>query len=328
MAQIRVVACILFTVIFLSAQQSPLGGPVEGFIFDVPTRSFRAIVGSLGSASFGPTLAGGLEFGSVAPGKSYAIAFLEGHCLLLYGLDSSEISRIPVAGVTSVPEGVVWSEDGAVAVLYSRTNNWIQTLRRIPGNPTAGPLLRLAPLGISLLSVAVDMRGEHIAAGVGGESSGIFRLDGDQSLTPLVPVSNPVSLAFSDDGATLYALEGSEGKLWEINMSDVSSNAWLLDGLENASIIRFARDSTRRPVLYTAARLDFLLAAFDLSSHEKMTQIALECQPVTIEPLGAGSFVLGIRTAQDEPLWSFANTPRPRVYFVPAPSLTPEDSAR
>src|SRR5579862_6659537 len=60
------------------SQPTSLSGPVEGYTFDLPSQSFRAVIGLPGSASFGPALATGFEMGSVAPHKNYAIGFRPG----------------------------------------------------------------------------------------------------------------------------------------------------------------------------------------------------------------------------------------------------------
>src|SRR6202042_2703904 len=94
------------------SQPTSLSGPVEGYTFDLPTQSFRAVIGLPGSASFGPALATGFDVGWVAPHQNYAIGFRPGNkrrrelaigpgptgdvlvntCFLVTGLDSSPVS--------------------------------------------------------------------------------------------------------------------------------------------------------------------------------------------------------------------------------------------
>ncbi len=61
----RIVVLALITG-FLRAQ-SALIGPVEGFVFDPPTRTIRAVNGVLGSATLGRALSRDLDFASIAP---------------------------------------------------------------------------------------------------------------------------------------------------------------------------------------------------------------------------------------------------------------------
>src|ERR1700693_4023845 len=96
----------------LSAQHAPLEGPVEGVTFDAPTRSFRTITGSLGSAFLGPAVLGAFDRGFVAPHKNYAVAFRDGRCFLVSALDSQQAYTATLPGCFNVPEDVIWSDDG------------------------------------------------------------------------------------------------------------------------------------------------------------------------------------------------------------------------
>jgi hypothetical protein len=328
MRHLSLLASILLSISLLGAQNYPLGGPIEGYTFDNPTKSFRAVIGSLGSASLGAPVLKGLDYGSVAPRKNYGLAFQGTQCLLVSGLDSGQASSAPLSGVYSVPEGVVWSANGSVAILHSKTNKWIQTIRGLPDSPNAGPRLDLAELGDSPTTVATDFDGEHIAIGAAGDNSGLFQIVADVGFRPLLSLSTPVSLAFSDDGSRLYALGADAGILSELNMADLTSQTWRLSGLENASVIRVARDEMRRSVIYAAGNTDRLLAVYDPSSHERIAQVPLDCEPTVIEPLGLSSFILRPRAADGEPLWSFRNASQPVMYFVPASPLSSEDSGK
>jgi len=69
------------------AQTASLAGPVEGFTFDAPTRSLRALMGYPGASSFGPPLVNGVDAAAVAPQRNYAVAFQNGRCVFISGLD-------------------------------------------------------------------------------------------------------------------------------------------------------------------------------------------------------------------------------------------------
>src|SRR5689334_25419633 len=101
---------IALSIAFLQGQQTFVSGPVEGFTFDPPTQSFRALIGLPGSALFGPALATGFDFGSVAPHKNYGIGLQQGNCLLVSSLDSDHISTISIAGLSRSEERRVGKE--------------------------------------------------------------------------------------------------------------------------------------------------------------------------------------------------------------------------
>ena len=303
----------------LFAQQTPLTGPVEAFSFDAPTSSLRAVNGSLGSASLGPALFSEIEFGSVAPRQNYAIAFRHGRGLLVSGLGTDQPASSPLTDSAAVPEGVAWSGDGSTAILFSRKENWIQKLTGLPGSPKLGPSLNLSLLGGSLSAVASDTTGATIAIGIaGGASSGIFEVSDGQGFVPILSLAQPVALSFSDDGGTLYGIDGAALQLTEMKMADLTSQRWALGALQDPIAVRSATGASNARVIYVAGRSDRLLMTMDASSHQTIGTIPLSFQPTSLEPLGRRSFVLGSRVNGHDPLWSLSTSPQASVYFVPA----------
>src|SRR5580692_3342337 len=160
------IVLFLFVSLARAAPAQSLSGPVEGFIYDASTHSLRAVDGLPGSATFGPVILSDVGFGSVAPSKNYAIAFQGGHALFVSGLGSAHVSTSPIPDVFGQPEGAVWSSDSSVAVLYSRSGNWIQKLAGMPKTPRSNPNLNLKALDGSLSAIAVDADGKQIAIGM------------------------------------------------------------------------------------------------------------------------------------------------------------------
>src|SRR5579863_7254062 len=119
-----------------SASGQTLNGPLQGYLFDAPSGSFRVVRGFPGAASLGPALAKGLDYGSVAPLKNYAIAFEKGRVKFVSGFGTAHVTVSSIAAISPKAEAVAWSGDGSAAVIYSRTGNWIQLLTGFPA--TAG----------------------------------------------------------------------------------------------------------------------------------------------------------------------------------------------
>ena len=328
MRSVFAVLSVIFSIGSLAAQ-TPVSGPTEGFVFDLPTNSLRAVVGFLGSASLGPAILPKLDYASVAPQKNYAIAFQDGRCLVVSGLDSEHVTTTTLPGAFSVPESVAWSGDGSVAVLYSRTGNWVRTISDLPISPNAASFLDLSSQGGVLSTVVADLHGEHVVIGITGDNAGVFQIASDQSLLPLVSVSKPISLAFTDDGRKLYIIDGDSVQLSEFNLTDSTSQTWRLNELEDPIAVRLARDAAQRQVIYVAGRRDQALLVYDSSTHEVVGRVSLTFQPSGIEILGRDSYLLRPRASFDDPLWSFRNSAQPMVYFVPAtPLIAREDSSR
>lgn len=307
----------------LLAQHSPLTGPLEGFVFDAPTQSFRSISGALGAASLGSVLLSGFDFGTVAPRQNYAIAYQGGQCLLVSGLDSAQPSSSIISDSCTLPEGIAWSGDGTVAVLYSRTGNWLQVVTGLPTQAVVNTPISVTPLGGSLSAVTSDLQGARLFIAVTGNSAGVYQVQSDQSLVPVLPVAQPLALAISDARQVLYALEGAGNQIYEMSLTDLSFQSWALTGLQNPVAIMPAGDAMRQPVLYVAGSSDQLLVAYDVANHAASASIPLDFSPLMVESLGAHSFVLRNRVSNTDPLWSFADTSEPpSVYFIPATPLT------
>lgn len=309
----------------LPAQQAT--GTIEGFLFDLPTKSLRPVNGSLGSATLGQPILGGLAYGSVAPHQSFALVFQDEHCALLSGL-GSQTTLAPVAGAFAVPDGIAWSGDGSTAVLYSRAGNWIQTISGLPAAPNPGQQLSAASLGGSLTAVATDLHGTHVAIGIAGGTAGVYQVAGGANFVPLLSFSKPIALAFSEDGGTLFGLDAATDQLFEQSMTDLSSEAWSLGSIADPIALRPAHDATSRAVVYVAGRADRLLVTYDPTTQQVLTSAPLSFQPTGIDPLGTTSFVLDSRMASSDILWSFRNTQQPSIYFVPAAPVQSRETHR
>ena len=283
----------------LLAQSSGVSGPVEGFAFDAPTRSIRAVIGSLGSASLGPAVLNQLDFASIAPRQNYGIVFTHGQAHLVLQLGSGKVSVVPLQGSRLGANGVVWSDDGSTAVLYSQAGNWIQTFTGFPTSVSAGPLTSIAPLGGLLSAVAADIHGAQIVIGITGEHAGVYEITGGQGPVPVLNISDPVALAFSADGTTLYALDGLANQVSELVLSPSvgAAQTWPL-GTQNAVAIRSAVNASNLNILYVAAGSDQLLLAFDPSTRQQIASVPLRFAPTAIEPLGNNSFLLRARVEQ------------------------------
>lgn len=315
----------LISAICLPAQQPSVGGPVEALTFDAPTRSLRPVIGVPKAASFGPALLDNLDFASVAPLQTYGIVFEGGKCLFVSGLGTKTISSAAIAGVTSDPEGIVWSGDGSLAILYSLAGSWFQTIAGFPSAPVAGALVDLSSLGGKFTAVAVDAQGKQIAVGISGDTGAVYQSAGGQ-FTPLLSMTNPVSLSFSNDGLTLFALDAAADQIKAVVLGGQGFQTLPLTGMTNPIAIQSLEDSQNRQLLYIAGGSDRILRILDVASQQIVMDVPLDFQPTGLDPFGAGSFLLASRSKAANPLWLFASTPLPGAYyFVPAIQLRAPD---
>src|SRR5215467_4935841 len=213
----------------LSAQS--LSGPVDGYLFDAPTSSFRAVMGFPGSALLGPAILSSFAYGSVAPQKDYGLGLQDGQSSLVTGLSSAIPSMSPLPGIASGFDGVVWAGDGSLSVLYSHTGAWIETLTGLPNAPVAGPVIDLSSLGGSLSALCVDAGGKQIAAGIAGDAGGVYLISDGGVPAPVLSIAKPMALAFSGDGSRLYALDGATLSVTAISLTGLAPQTLTLDGM-------------------------------------------------------------------------------------------------
>jgi hypothetical protein len=304
----------------LPAQQTSLSGPVEAITFDAPTRSLRAVNGFPGAASFGPALLDSLDFASVAPRQNYGIVFENGKCLFVSGLGAKTIATAVIAGVTQHPDGIVWSGNGSVAILYSRAASWFQTIAGFPNAPMAGALVDVSSLGGTFAAVAADTPGQRIVVAVSGDNGAVYQTSGGQ-FTHLASMAKPISLSFSSDGQTLYALDAATAQITAVSLGNHGVQTLALPGIANPIAIQSVEDSQNRQLLYVAGGSDQMVRILDVASQQIVQDVAINFQPTGLDPFGSGSFVLAFRSQSANPLWLFAVTPQPGAYFVPAIQL-------
>lgn len=305
---------------WLTAQTS-VTGPVEALTFDSPTRSVRAVIGLPGAASFGPALLDNLDLASVAPAQNYGIVFAGGKCFFVTGLGSKTISKAAIQNVPARPQGIEWAAGGSLAILYSAS--WFQTIAGFPKTPAAAAAVDVSTLGGSLTAVAADAPGKQIAVAVtGGEQAGVYQFSSGQ-FTRLASMAQPVSLSFSPDGLTLYALDAATSQITAITLSSHTIQTLPLPGLTNPVAIQASQNSGNGPVLYVAAGSDRMLRILDVSSEQAIADVALPFQPTGVAPFSSNSLVLAYRSQAANPLWLFSSTPQPAAYFVPAVQLRP-----
>ena len=301
------------------AQSVAVSGPTEGFLFDGPTRSLRAVAGYPGASSFGPALVSGVDAAAVAPQRNYAVAFQNGSCVFVSSLDGSPAVS-SIAGVALQPENIIWSADGSLAVLYSLSAGWFQTLTGFPQTPSAQARVDVTRLGGSLASIAVDPKGQRIALGLSGPAGEVYWTSDGQSFQPVLAMNDPIALAFSTDSATVYALDGGSQRITAAGVSTPSSATFptgLADPLTIQSVMTSAGE-----LLYVAAGKDQLLRIFNPVGGEIVADVPLAFHPNRLDPLGA-SYVLAARSQSTAPLWLYSSTPVRGAFFVPAIAEAP-----
>ena len=290
-------------------------------MFDSPTRGVRPIIGLLGSAYLGPSVLNNLDAAWIAPHGLHGIAIRDEQVLLISALGSDRPGASILNGVVRQPQGVMWSADGSVAVLFSASGNWIQRFTNLPNLPAAGQTMDLSGLPGTVSAIASDAPARRIAIGIRAETGGgVYIASDDQSPVFRMPMMDPAALAFSSSEDILYAAERATGQLFELRNSGSQAIPGTQNGATDPVAIRSGEDAQGRRLLYVAGRADRVIRVYDAASYALLNELALETAPVGLEPLGDTSFLIAARAKDGDALWLLSGKPAAAVYFVPSPS--------
>lgn len=318
------ILCMIAAIPAAPAQQIGVTGPLEGFTFDAPTRTLRAVIGIPGSATFGPAILNRVDFASVAPHQNYAIAFEAGACFVVSGLDSTTVSTPLAFCGPEQPEAVAWSADGSTAILFSRSKDWAQTITGLPQTPASGFSLNLNALPGALSAIASDPQGKKIAVAMNGTSGAVYLTTDGQSFVSALQSPNVVALSFSSDGSSLFTLDHTVPQLSAVNLNTFSSQNLPLAGLADPLSIQPGQDAQAQPLLYVASGSDQLLRIIEVATQQVSADVPLNVAPTELEIFGSASFIVVARSQLNQPLWLFSASPQPASFFVPAIGSDPE----
>jgi len=290
--------------------QGLLSGPTAGFVYD-PTRTVRQIQGMLGSANLGDPVLSDVDAAFVAPGRDYAIVLRGGQASLAKALGAVTQIEAPLfsdPAAASGIEGVVWSNDGSTAVIYSKQGNWVIAVTGLPDAPISGSQVDVSQLG-SLSAVAAGLN-RQIAVGVTGNAAGVYEIGGNGDTTQLAAASKPVAVAYGPDG-TLYAFDAAASQLIAVNSNTGASRSTVLDSVDGIAL------QPGRAVVYVADRLGRRIVAYNSDTLEAVQSLALPIEPASIISLGSDSFLLNPLRGATDPLWVVSDATSPRLYFIP-----------
>jgi hypothetical protein len=298
--------------------QTAWSGPVSGFVFDQPSASIRPIVGIIGSAYLGAPTVTGADLAAVSPDGKLAIRS-SSDGVFLQRLSTGDTIAVGGSGVLSGADSILWSGDARTAILYSSAQARFQTIAVTDSAATAAPVQDASAVTGPITAFAVDPGGNRLAIGTG---SALYLADLGSGSISSAAAMNAAALAFSDDGASLYAAGKGNGAILRMNITG--------DGVSGPDVL--FGDTVPDDVggiyqtggkLYVAGR-DRRFQIYDLNAGALSTEVPLEFTPASIE--SAGAKLLRFRTApaanSSTALYVLdLNRPTPEILFVPAPEV-------
>jgi hypothetical protein len=180
-----------------------LNGPVSGFVLDRGARSLRPVNGIPGSATQGaplplPFLVG---LAAVSTRLDYALvtkAGGDGTPMLASGLKGGTPQIAAIDGAMPA-DGIVLSDSGDTAALYSNSAARLQFVTGLPGQPKAADPIDIGSVGGGIAVLALDAAGQNALLAAAADGS-IYWIAARSTLTHIANVPGAGAAAFLANG--------------------------------------------------------------------------------------------------------------------------------
>lgn len=300
--------------------QSPLSGPIAGFVFDAGNQSIRAVVGLPPSAYLGAPVLTKTPLASVAPNGKYAIALVGTRPNLIADLTAAPVAPAELIGSMDSPDRIVWAADSASAVLFSSTASSLQFLRGGDAMLSPDPAIDLSTAGTGFVLLAADPAHGRAAIALNGPSTGaVYLVEDSGAITPLGSFTDAVAGGALTAGGTLYIAGQSSHQVWMLQnpKSGGSPQAVLgqADGVNQPAALAVDAGGS---LLYLADKADRTIRVYDMASWTRIDELTLDSVPSTLEAFGASLFLVNARRDASDPVLLLKTGPGRTVMFIPA----------
>lgn len=305
-----------------AAQSIAVGGPSLAYVFDAGRLSIRPLIGVAGSSFLGDATLTGLQFASVAPNGTSAIAIWSDRVEWIADLGDYPGSSAVIEGSLANPDRIFWDRASSSAVLFSSTARQAQFVQRAGGAFT----LRNASTPDSCVGAVKALAADaanSIAAVLcspsadTGATPSLFFLQPDSISSPVQTPDIPVSAAFAQDGSLYIA--GGTSTVSVVRNPGAGAGADLLfvepDAPNGASALLV---QSAEQLLYSADGAQRRVRVYNLNSFEKIDDLAVDWQPTQFQPFLPNSFLLNTGAKSFEPVILLRTAPKRAVLFVPA----------
>jgi hypothetical protein len=322
-----------------SSGLAAISGPVLGFVFDPPTGSIRQINGIPGAAYLGAPVLSGLNFAAVAPnGLSAVLITADQELGVVRDLSASTVIA-HVSPSVPAPSVFAWAPDSSAFAMAPVGGASVVVIRSMATVPV-GETISMATTGGLPAALAISSSPNRVVAGIRkGKPDGLYLLPQGTEPVLLLPLSDPVALVFSPDGASVYAAAGgAPAQIVRVdNLSSPAPAASVVlsiepgqDGTPGRSVR--GKLSTGRvsalalgeagTVIYIFGTSPNAVSGYSLENQgEKTFDSPLESAAWNVSAVSRSTLLL-LNPARDggEPLVFLDLGAAPKVFFVPAPT--------
>lgn len=311
---------------------SPIGGPVLGYVFNSVQRTIRPMQGITGAAQLGPAVASDVSFATVAvaPTHTFALGVEAGSGAAYYvELAPAAATATALSSVNNGADRIVISPSGTAAIFYDRAKREAQVVSGLPGDrKVRGPVALDGVAGV-ISALAVNDAGDAILVGVSEVEGGSLYLAGpSRDLRSLTSMGRVSSVAFLPDSNDAAVADYDRNEI--ILMTDVVG-----DG--GSTVIGGEQDGVMQPAV-VAASADGSSILTVSSQHSVIARLSTsgglsssldcDCRPSSLLPL-VGNAVFVVSAVSASALYVYDGDREsngqlePRIWFVPSSEANP-----
>jgi hypothetical protein len=295
--------------------QSPVTGPILGYMWDRGAGGLRPILGIPGSSTLGPIADAGaaLAAAEIAPGQDYALAVAAGSGSVLLIRLNGPLSATAIDGIPAGPERIILSPSGASAAIYYADRHRIQLLSGLPDAPSLGNAIDIAALPALITAVAVnDGDGLVLVAAPGALYAAGAGLAAPVLVAPIGRASN---IAFLQNSRDAVAADYDRNEI--ILIRDVT-------GAAQRVVLAGEREGIAKPIAVAVSNQNQQVLAASAGAVAMLgldggppTLVACPCSLSGLHRL-KGEAVFRLNDPSSDPMYLLdAGAAQPRVLFVP-----------
>jgi WD40 repeat protein len=332
---VRVAAAgLLLSAAIAAAQTGTWASPSSGYVYDFSSRSIRSLTGFIGSAVVGLSVADQVDWLSIAPNQSFAMAEQNGSLIWIPNLSAASTSHV----LSQVPlaRQAFWAADSSQAAILAAGDRLVW-LTNFSSGPVPVSTWNLAPPGRGREVVRRGLRQEAVWTLLAADSSADQVLlalhTGESSQLWLastnvppqaIPLSgNPLAAAFAQGNGSAFVADAAGHRIVQIqNLASnpivttvVSSELYVND----PAAMVVSADGNR---LFVADHADNVIRVFDLRGSTDgglapIAELPTSTAPISLTAFAPDRFVLNAGGSSDQPVFFLDTGTTPKLSFVP-----------
>jgi hypothetical protein len=307
-----------------AADSSDIGAPRLGFLYDIPTRSFRQISGVPGAATLEP----GMRFGFtpdrvvIAGQKQYVLATgSDDEFVRILLLAGSDLTTRILDGVLK-PSRVVLSPSDLAGAFYHDVTGRVQIVTGLPDSPKLIHEFSITNGTGAVTALAVSDDGHRVLAAAG---PALWIFDQDSGLSSITADARIADVCFRSGSHDAFIVLQS-GQILAVDSKGVllPFGPPLSSGTASPIAIRVSANGSRGYIAFDDGTL-----AVVSSQAETPRRFSCDCTPIGLEPLSAPGFYRINESSTDTPLLLLdVSRDIPRLWFVPTSDAGNEGTNR